>query len=394
VRALLTTIPMYGHFWPLVPLGESLQAAGHEVAVATAGSFGDAVSAAGLAHLPAGISWAQALEQTAARDPEFGRASPVERGRRVIPEAFVGTSAPAMLADADGLLAWGPDVVIREEGEFAGPVLAALAGVPCVDHGWGPMRPREQVEIAAAALAPIWRQAGVKPSATGGAYEWLYLDPCPPTLQSAHADQVGSRRLIRPAATRSTRQKPPAWQSLLGDRVVYVTLGTSPAFNLDTDFLRAMIAAARDEDVEIVVTVGPAGEPAALGEQPANVHVERFVSQADVLARCVVAVTNGGSGSMLGALSAGVPLLIVPGLMAPSQSRNAQAVRAAGAGRTLKRSDATTERLRAELRLLLDDPSYRTVACRVANEIAAMPSPAQAVALIEELVASNAPITD
>src|ERR1700729_2985476 len=109
VRALLTTIPQYGHFWPLVPLAESLQDAGHEVAVATAASFGDAVSATGLTHIPAGIAWAQALEQSAARNPEFARAAPKERGQRVIPEAFVGTAVPAMLADADGLLAWRPD---------------------------------------------------------------------------------------------------------------------------------------------------------------------------------------------------------------------------------------------------------------------------------------------
>ncbi len=391
MRVLLTTIPMYGHFWPLVPLAKSLQDTGHEVAVATAASFGDVVSATGLTHLPAGIAWAQALERTGARNPEFARASPEERGRRVIPEAFVGTCVPAMLADADGLLAWHPDVVIREEGEFAGPVLAGLAGVPCVDHGWGPMRPGEQVESAARALAPIWRQAGLEPSATGGAYEWLYLDPCPPSLQFVHADEVGSRRLIRPAAPRSSTRKAPAWQSALGQRVVYVTLGTSPAFTQDTEFLRAMIAATRDEDVEIVVTVGPTGDPAALGEQPANVHVERFVSQADVLAHCVVAVTNGGSGSMLGALGAGVPLLVVPGAAAPSQARNAQAVRASGAGRTLKRSDATAERLHAEVRALLDDPSYRTVARRIEEEIAAMPSPAQAVTLIERLVETHEP---
>jgi UDP:flavonoid glycosyltransferase YjiC (YdhE family) len=393
VRVLLTTIPQYGHFWPLVPLAESLQDGGHEVAVATAASFGDVVSATGLTHLPAGITWAQALERAAARDPGFARASAEERGRRVIPEAFIATAVPAMLADADSLLAWRPDVVIREEGEFAGPVLAALAGVPCVDHGWGPMRPGEQVEIAARALAPIWRQAGLEPSATGGAYEWLYLDPCPPSLQFAYADQVGSRRLIRSAEPRSSTLSRPAWQAALGDRVVYVTLGTSPSFTRDTAFLGAVIAAIRDEDVEIVVTVGPTGDPAALGAQPANVYVERFVSQADVLAHCVAAVTNGGSGSTLGAMGAGVPLLIVPGPVAPSQARNAQAVHAAGAGRTLKRSEATAERLHAELRALLDDPSYRTVARRIAHEVATMPSPSEAVALIERLVESHAPLT-
>jgi hypothetical protein len=36
-------------------------------------------------------------------------------------------------------------------------------------------------------------------------------------------------------------------------------------------------------DVDVLVTVGPEGEPASLGEVPDNVHVERFVAQAAVL---------------------------------------------------------------------------------------------------------------
>jgi UDP:flavonoid glycosyltransferase YjiC (YdhE family) len=391
VRALVTTIPQYGHLRPLVPLVEALEDAGHEVAVATASSFGGVVAAMGLKHVPAGVAWDEAIQRALARHPDVATAFDEERSRRVIPDFFVGICAAALLDDADRLLEWRPDVVIREEGEFAGPVLAALAGVPCVDHGWGPMRPREQVEAATRALAPIWERAGLEPSASGGAYEWLYLDPCPPSLQFAHADEVASRHPIRPVTPRRSTDEPPAWLRELGDRVVYVTLGTVAAFTADTEFLRAATEAARDEDVEVVVTVGPHGDPAALGEQPANVHVERFVPQSEVLAHCVAAVTNGGSGSMLGALSAGVPLLLVPGTLAPSQVRNAHAVMQAGAGRTLPRTDASRQRLHGELRQLLGDASYRNAAQRIAAEIAAMPSPAQAVELIERLAETRAP---
>jgi hypothetical protein len=45
------------------------------------------------------------------------------------------------------------------------------------------------------------------------------------------------------------------------------------------------------------------------------------------------------------------------------------------------------------VRALLDDPSHRTVARLIADEIAAVPSPSQAMALIERLVESRAPIT-
>jgi UDP:flavonoid glycosyltransferase YjiC (YdhE family) len=366
VRALITTIPEHGHFRPLVPLAEALLDAGHEVAVATAESFGGVVSEAGFEPIAAGIDGPEARARVLLRHPGFWEIPKEERARRVIPDFFVEIYGRAMLDDAPRLLGWRPDVVIREEGEFAGTVLAALAGVPCIDHGWGPQRPSEQVAAAARALAPIRQAAGLEPSASGGAYEWMYLDPCPPSLQLAQADPIALRQPIRPAAPRASAQQRPDWLDGLGDRVVYITLGTISAFASDIEFLQSAITAAREENVEIVVTVGPQGDPAMLGEQPA--------------------VTNGGSGSTLGALSRGVPLLIVPGGVSPSQFRNGQAVAAAGAGRALRRSEATVARLQGELHMLLEEESYRCAAHRIAGEIAAMPSPTQAVNAIEGLL--------
>jgi UDP:flavonoid glycosyltransferase YjiC (YdhE family) len=390
MRALLTTNPLSGHFRPLVPLAEALMDVGHEIAVASAESFGDVVADAGFELIAAGIDAEEAEERRLWRHPDWGELSIEERSERVIPDFFVDVYARAMLDDSERLLEWRPDVVVREEGEFAGPVLAGLAGVPCVDHGWGPLRPTEQVEAAARALGPIWHSAGLESSLSGGAYEWLYLDPCPGSLQFPRIHEIGPRQAIRPAAPRPSAEQRPVWIERLRDRVVYVTLGTVSRFAADIEFLRAAIAALQDQNVEIVVTVGPNGDPAVLGDQPASVHVERFVPQLDVLAHCLLAVTNGGSGATLGALSAGVPMLIVPGGISPSQTRNAQAVAQAGAGRTITRSDATVQGLRTEINMLLNGDSYRTAARRIAEEIAAMPAPAQAVEAIEKLTETPA----
>ncbi len=48
MRVLFTTQPGEGHLNPLVPLARALLAAGHEVAVACAPSFGRLVEARGL----------------------------------------------------------------------------------------------------------------------------------------------------------------------------------------------------------------------------------------------------------------------------------------------------------------------------------------------------------
>jgi UDP:flavonoid glycosyltransferase YjiC (YdhE family) len=85
-----------------------------------------------------------------------------------------------------------------------------------------------------------------------------------------------------------------------GRPLVYVTLGT--IFNTESgDLLARILAGARELPVDVVATVGRSLDPAELGPQPANVRVERFAPQAELLPRCAVAVTHAGSGSVAGA---------------------------------------------------------------------------------------------
>ena len=63
-------------------------------------------------------------------------------------------------------------------------------------------------------------------------------------------------------------------------------------------------------------------------------RVRRFVPQAELLPHCTAVVTHGGSGSMLGALAHGLPLLVVP--QGADQFSNADRVVAAGAGLALQ----------------------------------------------------------
>jgi MGT family glycosyltransferase len=227
----------------------------------------------------------------------------------------------------------------------------------------------------------------------GGAYQWLYLEPCPPSLQPPDTDEVPCERPIRPgSAPPCSEENAPDWLEHLGGPVVYITLGTVPYFAADVEFFRAAIAAACEQDLEVVVTVGPAGDQAVLDPQPESVHVERYLPQAQVLPYCGVVVSNGGSGSMLGALAAGVPLVIVPN-SSPSQLRNAQAVAASGTGRALDRADVTVDRLSSVLRSVLQDGSYQMAARRVASEIATMPAPEELIGLIETLTELRRPIT-
>jgi UDP:flavonoid glycosyltransferase YjiC (YdhE family) len=136
-------------------------------------------------------------------------------------------------------------------------------------------------------------------------------------------------------------------------------------------------------DVDILVAVGPEGEPAALGELPDNVHVEQFVTQSEVLPLVDLIVHHGGTGTVLGALEVGLPQLLLP--QGADQFVNAEMLTAAGAVRALTNDAQQPGAIEEAVRALLGDCPERQAAARLRDEIAAMPEPADVVPALVEL---------
>ena len=82
--------------------------------------------------------------------------------------------------------------------------------------------------------------------------------------------------------------------------------------------------------VRLLVTVGRDRDPAELGPLPANVRVERWVPQADLMPHVAAMVCHGGSGTVTMGLAGGVPMAVVP--LFADQPWNAERVDALGAG--------------------------------------------------------------
>jgi len=96
---------------------------------------------------------------------------------------------------------------------------------------------------------------------------------------------------------------------------------------------------------------------------------------------------HGGSGTMLAALAAARPMVIVP--LAADQPDNAELCAAAGVARIVPLEDLTADAVQAATTALGADPSYRLRAAQVAAEIAAMPGPDDALARIVRLAQST-----
>jgi UDP:flavonoid glycosyltransferase YjiC (YdhE family) len=149
------------------------------------------------------------------------------------------------------------------------------------------------------------------------------------------------------------------------------------------DLFQRVIAGLRDLSANVVVTVGRDLDPAEFGAQPANVRVERFVPQAELLGRVTAVISHGGAGTVLGAAAHGRPQIVVP--LYADQWENSIAVRDAGCGVLIGPDRHSVEDFEGSLRTLLHGTSHAAAAARVAAEIADMPTSRDLIPEIEAL---------
>jgi MGT family glycosyltransferase len=139
----------------------------------------------------------------------------------------------------------------------------------------------------------------------------------------------------------------------------------SSTFQNQIGSLQRVIDAVGTLPVRALVTAGPALDVAAL--RPAsNVTVIASAPHGQVLRHTAVAITHGGHGTVVKALAAGVPMVLLP--HGRDQADTAVRVSARGAGIMLKRS-ARPGAIAAAVHLLLHDPSYRLAAQRLGEEV-------------------------
>ena len=376
MRVLFTSTVGWGHINPMVPLARAFLDRGDDVLWATPAEAVPRLIAEGFAARPAGRVFDEPIPAMVQRYPEIAALPAEERPDLMFAKIFGAPRVEPMLADLIPLVgSWAPALVIRDAAEFAAPIAAGLDGIPCVTHAFGALLPERRTARAGDEVAPLWAAHGLTPRPYGGSYDYLYLDIYPPSLQPQARPHVPRTQHLRPSPVHSKASQPlPEWLAEEPVRpLVYVTFGT--VFN-DVAPLRPVVDGARALDVRLLVTVGPEGEPDALGPQPPNVHVARYIPQDQVLPHCAAVVSHAGSGTFLAAAAAGLPQLCVP--QGADQYLNAAACQRSGIGISVS-APASADDIQHALAELLADASFAANARAVSHDIAAMPS-AQEVA--------------
>ncbi|HVN84635.1 MAG TPA: glycosyltransferase [Candidatus Binatia bacterium] len=376
MRILFTFAGGSGHLEPLIPIARAAEAAGHTVAFAGRPWMVPTVLALGFAAFPAGSD--------AGLTPRRLPLAPIdlERDIRAVGEGFGRRIARERAADLLRLCRdWAPDLFVCEEIDFGALIVAERFATPhatvIVIGAGGFVRP----EVVAGPLAEIRAEHDLEPDpALTMPSRDLVLSPFPPSYRDAAFPLPATTHFVR----LPSRDDPPAAWIMRRDRapLVYFTLGT--IYNVESgDLFQRVLAGLRDLPISVVVTVGRDIDPAELGPQPANVHVERFIPQATLLSHCQLVVSHGGSGSVLGALMYGLPMVLIP--LGADQPLNAARCESLGVALTLDAVRITSPAVGEAVSRVLADPAYRGAAQRLRDEIAALPGPDHALALLEQL---------
>ena len=149
--------------------------------------------------------------------------------------------------------------------------------------------------------------------------------------------------------------------------------------------LRQVLNALAPLAVTVLVTTGPAVDPAAL-TAPVNATILPFLPHAAILPHVSLFVTHAGHASTMESLAHGVPLLCMPNPGA-DQPLVAARVEALGAGRMIS-NQAGQEEIRSVATELLSTPSYGEATQRLAEMIKRMDSTARGAEELEVLLSA------
>lgn len=377
MRLLFTSLGSFGHTFPLVPLAVAARDAGHDVVFATSEDFLPQLTKAGLETAAAGLALKDAFGRAFA---ESGPPGP-RRAPGDIPPEVLGPIVAKVFGElmpkrfVDDLLPlfshFRPDLVVSEAGNSGGAFAAMKAGIPVVAHGFGRVSGDDPMVTK---IRDAIRAHGAELGIDVGedlAFGGPFVDICPESVQEPGFLARATRVPLRPVGW-SELGELPAGVLERSRPLVYLTLGTAMGH---AGVLGAAIAGLSGLDVDVLVATGPTVDPAALGEVPANVRLESWVPQSELLPHVDLVVHHGGSGTTLGAFGAALPQLLLP--QGADQFSNADAVQAAGVGSRLLAAEVTAEAVASEARRLLTDTAVADATRALAAEVAAMPSPAE-----------------
>jgi UDP:flavonoid glycosyltransferase YjiC (YdhE family) len=289
---------------------------------------------------------------------------------------------------------WRPDVIVRELAEDGATFAGEATGVPVVCASWGALPGDRESwgaiwdwDRALGHYDAIRRDLGLPADEPGAAWRRQpVFSPLPPAWMQRSEGRAPVRHFRVPLAENADRCAP-EWLDGMGRErpLVYATLGT--VFNKQRRIRAALIEALGRVDADVLMTVGRDVDLAEVGPTPDNVRVEPFVAQSLVLPRASLVVSHAGLGTMLGAIYAGVPMVVVS--LGGDQPVNARRAAELGVARALEREEASAEGLATAIDRVRGDERFSAASQALRHECDAMSPVEEAVAVLERVAAGG-----
>jgi UDP:flavonoid glycosyltransferase YjiC (YdhE family) len=364
----------------MLPLARALRAAGHVVTFGTSVSYGTTVREHGFEAFAVGLDYTQSGIVSGSGDIDD-----------LVQAMFVDGPPELVRSYADRFSKAPPDVMLTDPSDIGSPIAAEVAGVPWGvvlnaviggDHAGGvpfDLEEREAVLTQSNAINKLRAHIGLEPLdllESERPYDrTLRLTMAPKSLAGWPLKwRSHTAHELRPEI--HTSDSDDAWLADIpsGAPVVAVSLGT--LFGTSELYRRT---------VEVVLGTGAtviAGTSFDLGIEHDHLITTSWVSMDRLMDRSDVLVHHGGWGSTIAALATGTPAVVIP--LGADQFVNAARLDSIGAAISVD-IEEIEDIVPRSIRAVIDDPTYRLNAARLAREIENMPPADDVVPIIERL---------
>jgi demethyllactenocin mycarosyltransferase len=395
------SLPGHGHVNPALGVVEELVARGHRVSFAVTERFADAVTEAGARHVP----YPSTMDGLPTRDGAAGRPERFGSDDLAVVLRDLLRETLSVLAPLDR--AWAadrPDLVVYDDPSgWAARLVAARRGIPALPYRttfaagrqWSLAQEHTDIDVADPEMVRVFRgiarlldRVGVPlepQELMAGSEREPQLVFLPRAFQYRAETFGDGYHFVGPCLAR--RASEGSWRRPdRGRPLVLVSLGTIHHDN--PAFYQSCVDAFAPAPWDVVMAVGDRVDVDRLEHVPAHIDVRRRVPQLRVLSEADLFVTHAGMGSVMEALSFGVPMVTVPQMT--EQRANAERVAELGAGVVLHRDRVTAETLGAAARAVLGDPRFAERAGELRGHVERSGGAPAAVDLIESLLAGPA----
>ncbi len=424
-RFLVTSWQPPGHLYPQIAVGNALRARGHEVAFYAAPQNAAVLESEGYRLFPFTRMDEAELDKTLFG---AGRNSSSPNGgfsfATLLREWMIET-IPNQVADLEAILTeWKPDAIASEVsmwgptfilGELGRVPVAITSFMPCCmipgrdapPFGLGLPKPRNfptrmlarSVAIGQKFVSGSFRkrlneirgQYGLPPIAGTAlahlATVPLYIIPTTPEFDYNRHDLPDSVRYVGPYLwNKPSSITAPDWLRTVRRDVPWVHATEGTVHVGEPFVLRAAAQGLANLKMQLIMTSGGARDPESinLGVKAPNVHLTRWIPHSDLLPRTDVIITTGGAGTVLAAIDARVPMILIPTEW--DKPELAQRIVESHAGIRIKPSQVNAKSIRAAVEGILGDPVYKQGVSKLADAAARYGGAEEAAILLEQFV--------